>query len=433
MIGLQIERKTTAMKKTDSKKKTKEAPKLRLVDALADVLRDELREFVVGEGMKALAVMLEQDREGLCGPAYERGREGGPKRAGSATGELVLGGRRARVRRPRVRDEDGEVELATWAQFASEDPLRDRALEQMVIGVSTRKYQRSLEAVPEEVATRGTSRSAVSRRFKAATKKQLAELLNRDLGGLELVTIMLDGIHVDDHVILIAVGIAQDGTKHVLGLWEGATENKAVCITMLSNLVERNLDPQRSCLFVIDGGKGLRHAIRDVFGARAMVQRCQVHKRRNIIEHLPKELHVSVKKSIRDAYAAPSAKAAKKRLLALSKQLEENHPSAAGSVREGLDETLTIKDMRLPKSLERTLSSTNVIENLNGGVRDVTRRVKHWRGGSMICRWIAAAVLDREKSFRRLRGYRGLPKLVTALRANDRRIDEPLEAEAAAS
>ena len=421
------------MKKTDKKTKKTEEPKLRMLDALADQVREELREFVHTAGMKALALMLEEDREALCGPAYGRGRKNSPKRAGSTRGEMVLGGRRVRVRRPRARDEEGEVPLPTWAAFSLDDPLDERAHEQMVIGVSTRKYARSLEAVPEDVETRGTSRSAVSRRFKAATEKQVDELLSRDLGDLNLISIMLDGIHISDHVILIAVGIAEDGYKHVLGLWQGASENKTVCMTMLNNLVERNLDPQRSCLFVIDGGKALRHAIRDVFGARAIIQRCQVHKRRNVLGHLPKSLHPSVGKAMQDAYASPSKGAAKKRLLALSSQLEGAHPSAAESLREGLDETLSLKDIKLSKSLERTLSTTNIIENLNGGVRDVTRRVKHWRGGSMIRRWVTAAVLEREASFRRLRGYRGLKKLTAALRSNDARIDAHLEPEAVAS
>lgn len=420
------------MKKTDRKTKKTEAPSLRLVDSLADVVRAELRDFVIGEGLKALALMLEQDRTALCGPAYSRGHSR-PRRAGSAAGELVLGGRRVRVRKPRVRDEDGEVTLSSWAEFAAEDPLEERALEQMVLGVSTRKYHRSLEDVPPDTKTRGESRSAVSRRFKAATAAQVKALLGRDLQALNLVAVMMDGIHIEDHVVLIAIGVGEDGRKHVLGLWEGASENKAVCMTMLNSLVERGLDPQRSLLFVIDGSKALRAAIRDVFGARALVQRCQVHKRRNVLGHLPKQLHPSIGKGIRDAYSARSKSAAKKRLLTLAAQLENEHPSAAASLREGLDETLALKDVGLPKALERTLSTTNIIENLNGGVRDVTRRVKHWRGGSMIRRWVAAAVLEREASFRRLRGYRGLSKLARALRANDAKLERHLEQEAVAS
>lgn len=416
------------MRKNAKKKLSREAETtLSLVRPLAAVIRQELREFVIGQGMAALAMMLEQDRSRLCGPAYERGHGRRPRRAGSAQGELVMGGRRVRVKRPRVRDEEGEVALPCWEDFSAADPLDDRALEQMMVGVSTRKYERSLEPLGADVQERGTSRSAVSRRFKAITEKRLHELLSQDLRGLPMAAIMIDGIHIDEHVILIALGIDEGGKKHLLSLWEGATEHHKVCLSLLNNLVGRNLDVQRSTLFVIDGSGALRKAIRTVFGQYAIVQRCQVHKVRNVRDHLPKEMHHSVKKAMRDAYQARSVAAAKTRLLALAKQLGTEHPGAAASLREGLDETLTVKGMGLPKSLERTLSTTNPIEDLNGGVRDVTRRVKHWRGGSMILRWVAASALDRQKTFRRLRGYRAMPTLVAFLRRHDARLHTDID------
>lgn len=420
------------MKKTDESA-TKSQPQIHALPSLPELLHHELRQFVHLQGMKALALLLEEEREVLCGPAYARDGQRAAWRAGSSMGELILGGRRVQVRKPRVRDADGEVSLPSWNDFAEHDPLDARALEQMVLGVSTRKYGRSLEDVPTSMKTRGESRSAVSRRFKAATEKQMKELLHRDLGELNLLALMIDGIHIDDHLILIALGIAEDGSKHVLGLWEGATENQSVCLRMLENLLARNLDAQRSYLFVIDGSKALRSGIARVFGKRAMVQRCQVHKRRNVLGHLPKELHMSIGKGMRDAYTSKSKATAKKRLLALASQLSQQHPGGAASIREGLDETLTLKDMGLNKSLERTLSNTNMIENLNGGIRDITRRVKQWRGGSMINRWVAAAALEREKSFRRVVGYRDLAKLAAELQKNDRQIEQSLASEAMAS
>jgi len=415
------------MKKSDKKKVSRESlARLQLVVPLATVVRQELREFVIGQGMAALAQMLEEDRAEMCGPAYGR-EQTGPRRAGSAPGELVMGGRRVRVRRPRVRDEEGEVALPSWEAFSAEDPLHERALEQMMVGVSTRKYGRSLEPLAVDVEPRGTSRSAVSRRFKAITEKRLEELLSRDLRGMDIRAIMVDGIHVDEHVILIALGIDATGAKHVLGLWEGATEHHKVCLSLLNNLVRRNLDPQRSTLFVIDGSGALRKGIRTVFGEYAIVQRCQVHKVANVRDHLPKEMHDSVRKAMRDAYQASSVAAAKARLLALAKQLETEHPGAAASLREGLDETLTVKGIGLTTSLERTLSTTNPIENLNGGLRDVSRRVKRWRSGSMILRWGAAAALERQKTFRRLRGYRGMPAFVAFLRRNDARLNADID------
>ena len=252
-------------------------------------------------------------------------------------------------------------------------------------------------------------------------------LLSQDLGQLPIAAILIDGIHIDEHVILIALGIDEGGTKHVLGLWEGATEHHKVCLSLLNNLVRRNLDVQRSTLFVIDGSGALRKAIRTVFGDYAIVQRCQVHKVANVRDHLPKEMHDSVRKAMRDAYQASSVAAAKTRLLALAKQLANEHPGAAASLREGLDETLTVKGIGLTTSLERTLSTTNPIENLNGGVRDISRRVKRWRGGSMILRWVAAAALERQKSFRRLRGYKGMPAFIAFLRRNDAALNSDVD------
>ena len=417
------------MSKSAKKKRSKKVPSspcLQLVVPLADVVRHELREFVIAKGMEALAVMLEQDRVALCGEAYDRG-QGAARRAGSAPGRLVMGGRRVTVRRPRIRDDDGEVELPSWRELAAEDPLTDRATEQMLVGVSTRKYARSLEPLPGDVSECGTTRSPVSRRFKAATEKQLAKLLDSDLSERRLVAVMIDGIHIDDRVVLIALGVDEEARKHVLGLWQGATENSSVCKSLLNNLIARGLNAQRSLLFVIDGSPALRKAIRTVFDGRAMIQRCQVHKRKNVIDHLPEDLHASVGKAIRDAYRSASAKAAKKRLQALANQLEADHPCAASSLREGLDDTLTVKAFGLPSCLERTLATTNAIENVNGGIRRVTRRVKRWRDGKMILRWTAAALLEHAKGFRRLRGYKGMPKLIAALRANDARLDGPID------
>ncbi len=417
------------MAKSAKKKSSKKAPSspiLQMVVPLAEVVRMELREFVVAKGMEALGVMLEQDRVALCGPAYGRD-QGAARRAGSAPGRLVMGGRRVTVRRPRVRDGDGEVELPSWNELAAEDPLTERATEQMLVGVSTRKYARSLEPMPAEVAESGTSRSPVSRRFKAATEQQLAKMLNSDLSELPLVAVMIDGIHIDDRVVLVALGVDEDARKHVLGLWEGATENAGVCKALLNNLVGRGLDAQRSLLFVIDGSPALRKAIRTVFDGRAMIQRCQVHKRRNVMDHLPEEMHTSVGKAIRDAYRSASARAAKKRLQALANQLEDDHPCAASSLREGLEDTLTVKAFKLPSGLERTLATTNAIENLNGGVRRVSHRVKRWRDGKMILRWTAASLLEHAKGFRRLRGYKGMPILIAALRRNDARLDGDID------
>lgn len=382
---------------------------------LAEVVRDNLFAFVVREGMKALDVLLESERERLCGPAHARGPAGGATRWGSTQGKLVMGGQRVSVRRPRVRQDGHEVELAAWEQFASRDPLNERTLEQIALGVSTRSYRRSVEELPVELAADGAGKSAVSERLIAMTQQQLNDWLARDLSNENIVSVMIDAIVVADHTVVIALGITEAGEKQPLGLWDGATENSVVCQSLLDNLVQRGLDPQRAYLFVIDGSKALRKAIRDTFGTRVLVQRCQEHKRRNVLAQLPKKLHASVNKIMHEAYRSPSKAIAKRRLTQLIKRLEDDHPGAAASLKEGLDETLSLKDLKLPHALERTLSTTNPIENLNGSIRRVQRRVKRWRDGAMVRRWAALGILEAQKGFRKLRGHKGMPILVAAL------------------
>jgi transposase-like protein len=294
----------------------------------------------------------------------------------------------------------------------------------MVVGVSTRKYGRSLEAVPPTVAARGTSRSAVSRRFVAATQGQLEAFLARPLDGIDLLVLMIDGVHFAEHVILVAVGIDAQGTKNVLGTWEGATENAASCRELLSNLIERGLDLERELLVVIDGGKALAKAVHETLGRKVKIQRCQVHKKRNVLDQLPEALKRGVGNKITAAYRCGDVHQARRLLNHLARELEASHPGAAASLREGLDETLTVMEMELPRALERTLSSTNVIENFMGTARRVSRNVKHWRSGSMILRWITAAALEAERGFHRVRGHVALAKLRRALKEPDRSNDE---------
>ena len=422
------------MAKTARKKTRNQAPSRsqQRVLHLAAVVRRNLYAFVISEGMKALDVMLEQDRVALCGPPHGKGGSEDPVRWGNAEGRLVMGGQRVVVRKPRVRQKGKEVKLPSWAEFADEDPLDARTFEQLVLGVSTRGYERSIEPLPDELRSHGASKSAASRRFVGTTKRKLDAWLQRDLSALRIVAIMLDGLSVDDHTVLVALGIDETGKKHPLGLWLGATENAKVCGELLDNLVERGLDPQRPYLFVIDGSKALRKAIRDRFGKRALVQRCQEHKRRNVLRHLPKKLHSMVSKTMRDAYNSKSKATAKRRLLQLVSHLDDDHPDAAASLKEGLDETLTLKDMNLSASLERTLSTTNPIENLNSTIRRVSRRVKRWRDGKMVKRWIAAGVLEAQRGFRKLRGYKGIPVLIAALLKSAEQIDRIDDQEVAA-
>ncbi|MGH7284861.1 MAG: IS256 family transposase, partial [Polyangiaceae bacterium] len=315
--------------------------------------RATLHEAIIRSGMEVLSAMLEDDRTRICGERYVHDAGRPASRAGYTDGELALGGRRITIRRPRARAADGEVALPTWEHFANADPLTPRAVEQMVLGVSTRNYARSIEPAPSGMQTRGTSRSAVSRRFVAATEETLTTMMSRDLSSISLCAIVIDGIHVGEHLVVVALGIDESGEKHVLGLHEGATENESVCAALIEDLVARGVR-SRAMLFVIDGGKALALAIRKSFGRRALIQRCQVHKRWNVEGHLPESMKKQVGRTMTAAYRCGNAERAKRMLNALARQLEKKHPSAAASLREGLDETLTVMRFKLPHFLERT-------------------------------------------------------------------------------
>jgi transposase-like protein len=386
---------------------------------LMATVKGALLDLVLGAGLGVLQALLEQERERLCGQRYKHDPARSASRAGYAPGELVLGGRRVTVQRPRVRSKKGEVPLPSWERLAAEDPLHARAVEQMVLGVATRKYARSLEPLPAETKSRGTSKSAVSRRFVAATEKTLADWLGRSLSGLSLAALMLDGIVCGEHTVLVALGIDEGGQKHVLGLWEGATENAVACTALLASLAERGLDVNRTMLVVIDGAKALAKAVRDTFGNRALIQRCQVHKKRNVLEHLPERMRATTGATISTAYGCRDSERALSMLTKLARQLERKHPSAAASLREGLSETLTIISLKLDDALARTLATTNPIENLNGVLRRIHHNVKRWRDGTMVLRWVAVGLHEAMKGFRRLKGHEGMPKLVAALRAHD--------------
>ena len=387
-----------------------------LLMPLAALVRGDLLALVHQLGMQAVAAMLEAERTRLCGERYKHDSSRRATRAGSTRGELALGGRRAALRRPRVVDRAGhEVPLDTWAKLASSDPLDRRALEQMAIGVATRKYARSVETPRAGIETRGTSKSAVSGRFVALTTEKLAEWMARPLGALDIWAVFIDGIHFGEHVVLCALGVDATGAKHVLGLWEGATENEIACKAMLENISTRGLTPNRSRLFVIDGSKGLRAAIRRMHGKRTLVQRCQVHKVRNVIGHLPDDRHVDVRAAMREAYKCSKVETAKRLLNNLARALQKKHPSAAASLREGLDETLTVTGLGLSPSLTRSLSTTNPVENMNDRIRTTARRVKRWDGGTMILRWVLVGVLEAARGFRRLKGHKDMNALVAKL------------------
>ena len=385
---------------------------------LVGVAREGLLALSVGVGLGVLAELMEEEVDEVVGPKGRHDPSRVAVRHGHEVGEVTLGGRRLSVERPRVRSADGQAELLlqTYAHFADRDPLTRVVLERMLAGVSTRRYRRTQEPIGEqtEAAARSTSKSAVSRAFVERTRTALVQLMGRRLDDVRLAVMMLDAIELKGRTNIVALGITTDGVKIPLGLWEGSTENATVATALLSDLVERGLDPEQGILFVIDGSKALRKAIRQVFG-EAPVQRCIRHKERNVLAHLPERDRPPVKRRLRAAWAEADHGRARERLRALAADLEHSHPGAAGSLREGLEETLTLTRLGISGSLKRTLESTNPCESMIECVRRTSRNVKRWSSGEMAMRWTAAGMLEAERQFRRIIGYTDLAKLAVAI------------------
>jgi putative transposase len=385
---------------------------------LVGAAKEGLLALSVGVGLGVLAELMEEEVDEVVGP---KGRHDPVRRAvrhGHEDGEVTLGGRRVTVERPRVRTADGtqEVALQTYAHFADRDPLTRLVLERMLAGVSTRRYERVLEPVGSAVeATAGsTSKSSVSRAFVERTREALGELMARRLDDVRLAVMMLDGIDLKGRTAIVALGITTEGIKIPLGLWEGSTENATVATALLSDLVGRGLDPTQGILFVIDGAKAVRKAIHAVFG-NAPIQRCIRHKERNVLEHLPERDRPAVKRRLRTAWAEPDHDKALDRLQTLAGELDRTHPGAAGSLREGLAETLTLTRLKIRGPLKRTLESTNPCESMIECVRRTSRNVKRWQSGEMGLRWTAAGMLEAEQQFRKIIGHRDLATLIVAI------------------
>jgi transposase-like protein len=385
------------------------------------VLRDVRHAFLglcINAGQRVLSAMMEADRIALCGPkgVPDEGRRS--VRGGSTASRVVLGGQRIAVRRLRARSlEDGELALPAFEWAAAADPLDAATLAAIAAGVSTRRYAATQEPVPAAHRPSAASKSAVSRRFVELSQEQLKDWLGRRLDELDLPVVMIDGIHFGERVVLLALGIDAKGDKHVLGLREGSTEATRVVSSLLAELIDRGLDADRMRLWVIDGAKALRKAIVQIFGARALIQRCQEHKRRNVIEHLPRDMHASVSRALRQAWGAGNAALGRRQLWRLAGSLQASHPGAAASLREGLEETLTVQALGMTGALYRTLRSTNPIENLNGLIAHYTRNVKRWKDGQMVLRWVASALADAATRMRKLRGCAQMKSLLKALDA----------------
>jgi transposase-like protein len=396
--------------------------------------------FCLTAGIATLANMMEEDAARLCGPRYGRADGKAGHRWGKTKGKIGFHGGKVGVERPRVRARDGgEVALPSWETAQSEDLLGKWALNLMLINVSTRRFGRAVRLPEGDISTAkgtGVSKSAVSRRFVALSAERMTEWMAADLSKLDLLIIQIDGMHMDDELMLVgAVGIDGTGDKHPLGVIEGATENAVVVQALLDNLVGRGLDPTVCRLFVVDGAKALSKAIRKTFGRHTPIQRCQVHKARNITERLAKPLHASVRKTLRQAWELDDAEKAEKLIRNLARRLEREAPGVSASILEGIDEILTVTRLGVPVELRRSLACTNIIENMNGTIRQVCRNVKRWRDAKMALRWTAAGMMEAVKGFRRLKAHKQLPMLRAALAAHQAKhaINPDLEQQAKAA
>jgi transposase-like protein len=410
---------------TDASAKTPFATaKLEMPLPLLEVIletRAEIEALSAQAGLKIMARLMDQEIAELCGPWGSQKAH----RHGSQSGYVVYAGRKVTMVKPRVRDKDGkEVGLRSYQLFQGNGRMQKAVARKLLRQVSTRNYR---GAIDECLEGYGIQKSSVSRHWKEATAAELAEFCQRPVPS-ELAAMLIDSQYFRRECLVVALGVDRSGAKHVLGLWHGATENATLVRTLLADLRERGLNTESPMLVVIDGAKALAKGVREVFGDRAFIQRCRVHKLRNVMEHLPKEKRAQVGWRLRGAWAKPTVEAALKELRTVVKWLETLSPSAARSLEEGLEETLTVTRLGLEGNLARSFSSTNLIESCFARTEAWTRRVKHWRDAKMVLRWGAAALLVAEKGFRRVRGCDQMDRLLSALSEHQVKLASQLKA-----
>ena len=391
---------------------------------VAALCREGLMALSVEAGLAAARAIMAEEADGLCGPWNARDGDRTHRRGGTSPSSVVMGGQRLPIKRPRVHavdddgDRAGDVGLESFGVFANGDVLNATVMERMLAGVATRSFSRVADPIGTEQRSkaRSTSKSAVSRRFVTGTKKALDQLLHRDLSGVDAAVLMIDGVDFAGSMCVVALIVTADGTKIPVGLRQGDTENATLVKALLADIVDRGLDYSGALLVVIDGAKALASAVRSVFGELALIQRCQLHKRRNVTGHLSKNDRDAVDARLRGAFADPDPHSGIVKARRLAAGLDKTCPDAAGSLREGLEDMFTVRRLGIDGTLARTLVCTNMIESMFNIVRTTTRNVKRWRNeGDMRRRWAAAGVLEAEKKFRRVRGYRQIPQLVTML------------------
>jgi putative transposase len=379
------------------------------------LMQRELHGLATELGLLLAVQFLEAEVNQRCGPRYQRQPDRDLTRYGHQRGVVTLAGQKLPIAKPRVRSTagDGEVELATYAALQRDDAMPEAALRRLVRGVSCRDYEEVVERAAEGF---GIGKSSVSRAFVRASAAEVERLSQRRFDGTSFQAVFIDGVEYAGATIVVALGVTEHGAKRILGLRQGATENAAVCTSLLAELRDRGLRTDQPTLFVLDGAKALSKAVQEVWGQQALIQRCQQHKQRNVEAHVPEERWPEVKRRLEEAYRQTSYAQAKTQLQATIKLLERISPDAAASLREGWEETLTVVRLEVAEPLRRTLATTNPIESALSIAQVVTARVKRWRDGDMRQRWCAAGLLRAESKFRRVRGHRHLAELKKALK-----------------
>jgi len=373
-----------------------------------------IEETACKAGLLVIKALIDEEVELLAGPRYAH-QDGKPAvRWGTEEGSIVFAGRKVAIDRPRVRTKDRrqEVPLHRYAALGQPARMQEAVHPKILRRVSMRDYEGVLEEICDGY---GIDKSSVSRHWKAASARQLRQLMERRLDGLDLAVILIDGKEFGDFTVITALGITSDGHKHVLGLWPGATENSVVCGALLDELIERGLSVQKTYLFVLDGSKALSKAVKAHFGDQTLIQRCQIHKKRNILKYLAKSYHRIFRLKWAAVWTESQYVDARRELQKVQSWLASHSESAAASLAEAFDDLLTVHQMGLPERLRRSLNSTNLIESVYSRAGDLTGRVRYWRNEAMAKRWAGAVMLRAEKGFRRLQGYSQMPVLMMAL------------------
>lgn len=398
---------------------TRPVPTVQLTLPVAEILaglHGAIEETATRAGVLIMRTLLEEEVERLAGEKHKHNPDRQGLRWGKEESHVVFGGRKIPVERPRVRSVAGkEIPLERFRLFQAGARMEEAVARQVIAGVSTRDYEDAINGVTDGY---GIRRSSVSRHWKAISQERLSEFMERPLGALNLVAVLIDGIEFKEALLVAALGIDATGKKHVLGIWQGTTENAELSKSLLQDLVRRGLSTVERFLFVLDGSKALAKAVRQVFGEKAEIQRCHVHKERNVLDHLPESRKRTVRMRLRAAWNMKDHEEARSELLRLTRYLKDLNPSAAKSLEEGLDETLTLHRLGVPESLRRSLRTTNSIESCFSSTRKYCRNVKHWREGSMTLRWAGTMMIEAERRFRRLKGFRSMPRLLVTLGRN---------------